>query len=172
MMKMATVTEKALKASYLTLLRIAKSKKAHTIGEELLQPAAVEMCELIVGPEAANQLWLIPLSSSTVYRRIEDMSSNILDQLIERLEVCRMVAIQLMNPHMLAKRPSALSMFGTFGRKAYVKNSFSAKASQNEHQAGRFLHAGAISEVESVLGCVHRWSSFNDRNPEWLDSSN
>ena len=38
-MKTATVTEKALKASYLTSLRIAKSKKANTIGEELLQPA-------------------------------------------------------------------------------------------------------------------------------------
>ena len=41
MMETATVTEKALKASYLTSLQIAKSKKAHTIGEELLQPAAV-----------------------------------------------------------------------------------------------------------------------------------
>ena len=51
MMKMATVTEKALKASCLTSLCIAKSKKAHTTGEELLQPAAVEMCELMVGPE-------------------------------------------------------------------------------------------------------------------------
>ena len=110
MMKMATVTEKALKASYLTSLCITKSKKAHAIGEELLQPAAVEMCELIVGPEAANQLWLIPLSNSTEHRHIEDMSSNILDQLIERLKLCGMFAIQL--------RPSSLSMFGTLGRKA------------------------------------------------------
>ncbi len=83
MMKTATDTEKALKASYLTSLRIVKSKKAHTIGEELLQPAAVEMCELMVGPEAANQLWLIPLSNTNVHRRIEDMSSDILNQLIE-----------------------------------------------------------------------------------------
>ena len=73
MKKMATVTEKALKASYLTSLRMPKCKKAHTIGEELLQPAAVEMCELMVGPEAAYQLWLIPLSNSTIHRHIEDM---------------------------------------------------------------------------------------------------
>ena len=24
--------------------------------------------------------------------------------------------------------------------------------------------------MESVLGCVHRWSSFNDRNPEWFNA--
>ena len=63
MMKTATVTEKALKASYLTSLRMAKCKKAHIIGEELFVPAAVEICELMVGPEAANQLWLIPYTS-------------------------------------------------------------------------------------------------------------
>ena len=73
MMKTATVTEKALKASYLTSLRMAKCKKPHTIGEELLQPAAVETCELMVGPEVAYQLWLIPLSNSTIHRHIEDM---------------------------------------------------------------------------------------------------
>ena len=87
MMKTATVTGRPSKSLYLTSLYIAKSRKAHTIGEELLQPAAVEMCELMVGPEAANQLWLIPLSNSTVHQRIEDMLSDILDQLIERLKV-------------------------------------------------------------------------------------
>ena len=59
---LATVSEKAQKSSYLVAQRIAKSKKPHTIAQELILPAAVEMCEIMLGTEAADKLKAIPLS--------------------------------------------------------------------------------------------------------------
>ncbi len=61
-----TIPEKAQQASYLAALRIAKCKKPHTIGEELILPAAVDMCRVMVGEEAANKIKSIPLSNDTV----------------------------------------------------------------------------------------------------------
>ena len=95
MMKMATVTKKALKASSLTSLRVAKSKKAHTIGEELLQPAAVEMCELMVGPEALSSsgLYLFPTAQYTDILKTchQILSTN----LLSHSKVCGIFAILL-----------------------------------------------------------------------------
>lgn len=72
----ATVNEKALRASYLVALRIARSKKPHTIGEELIMPAAVEMCEVVLGKECSQKLKSIPISDCTVSRRIGEMSED------------------------------------------------------------------------------------------------
>lgn len=88
MVNLATIPEKAHKASYLVALRIAKSKKPHTIGEELILPSAVEMCEVMLGSEAANKLKSIPLSNDTVKRRIELLSVDIQSQLLDRLFNC------------------------------------------------------------------------------------
>ena len=38
--------EKLIKASYLVALRVARAKKAHTIAENLILPAAINMCEI------------------------------------------------------------------------------------------------------------------------------
>ena len=65
--------------------QIAKCKKPHTIAQELILPAAVGMCEIMLGTEAANKLKSIPLSDDTVKRRIDDLSGDILSQLLERL---------------------------------------------------------------------------------------
>ena len=47
--------------------------------------AAVGMCEIMLGTEAANKLKSIPLSDDTVKRRIDDLSDDILSQLLGRL---------------------------------------------------------------------------------------
>ncbi|XP_076037090.1 zinc finger BED domain-containing protein 5-like [Oratosquilla oratoria] len=83
-----TIPQKAQRASYLTAQRIARSKKPHTIGEELVLPAAVEICEVMIGKEAASTLKCTPLSNDTVRRRIEDMSCDIKSQLVTRLRAC------------------------------------------------------------------------------------
>ena len=83
-----TIPQKAQRASYLTAQRIARSKKPHTIGEELVLPAGVEICEVMIGKEAASTLKCIPLSNDTVRRRIEDMSCDIKSQLVTRLRTC------------------------------------------------------------------------------------
>ena len=95
MLSLTTTSEKAQKASYLVAQRIAKSKKPHTIGEELILPAAIEMCEVMLGKEAANKLKAVPLSNDTVRRRIEELSVDIESQLLDRLRSCEQFSIQL-----------------------------------------------------------------------------
>ncbi|CAJ0945397.1 unnamed protein product, partial [Ranitomeya imitator] len=70
----------AVEASYLVALRIARAMKPHTIGEDLLLPAAKDIVRVIIGNEYVQKLNAISLSNDTVRRRIEDMSADILDQ--------------------------------------------------------------------------------------------
>ena len=46
----------AVEASYVVSLRVAKAKKAHTIGEELIFPCIKDVVRLMIGTEAVNKL--------------------------------------------------------------------------------------------------------------------
>lgn len=48
MMKATSVSNKALEASYAVSLMVAKSKKPHSIVEELILPAATVMAEIMM----------------------------------------------------------------------------------------------------------------------------
>ena len=85
----------ALEASYLVSLRIAQTGKPHTIGESLILPAAKDIVSSILGPNAAKKLDVIPLSDSTVSRRIHDLASDVKRILIQRLKLSKYFAIQL-----------------------------------------------------------------------------
>ena len=63
-------------------LLIAKNLKAHTIGEQLIMPAAKMLVKNVLGEEAAAKLKSVPLSNNTVKKRIEEMSVDIADQVI------------------------------------------------------------------------------------------
>ena len=67
--------EKALKASYLVAQRVAK--KHHTIAEEWILPAALDMCEALLGKESCTKLKKNSLSNNTISLRIADMSDDI-----------------------------------------------------------------------------------------------
>jgi zinc finger BED domain-containing protein 5/7/8/9 len=95
MLAVSTVPQQALEASFLVALHIAKAKKPHTIGEELLLPAAVDMCRLMIGESEANRLKSIPLSNDTIARRINAMAVDIQDQLLDRVKGSRIYALQL-----------------------------------------------------------------------------
>lgn len=83
--KQATIPSKALLASYKVAYRIARSKKPHTIAEELVLPAALDMVSIMIGESAAKQLASVPLSNNTISRRISDMSDDITDQITDKL---------------------------------------------------------------------------------------
>ena len=85
-------TNASLKASYEVSLIIAKQKKAHTVGENLVPPAAKVMVHCIFGDESVKKLNSISLSNNTVQRRIKEMLVDILQQVIS--DICRL-AIQL-----------------------------------------------------------------------------
>lgn len=88
-------TQKAVEASFLVSLRIARCGKAHTIGEELLLPAAKDMVTCMFNESMAKKLETIPLSNDTVRRRIESMASNIKENLMVQLKKSDFFAIQL-----------------------------------------------------------------------------
>ncbi|KFD50438.1 hypothetical protein M514_08665 [Trichuris suis] len=62
-----------LRASFNISLMIARSGKAHTIGEELLHPVVSEVLRTVLHMPAAETIKSIPLSNNTVQRRIDEM---------------------------------------------------------------------------------------------------
>ncbi len=84
--KQASVPKNALLASFKVAYRIAKCKKAHTIAEELILPAAVDMANIMIGENAGKLLSNIPLSNNTINRRIQHMAQDLNDQLIEKMK--------------------------------------------------------------------------------------
>ena len=79
--QVASVPSNAQPASYRVAYRVAQCKKPHTIAEELILPAAIDMVSTMINEAAANKLKAIPLSNNTIARRIDDMSRDIEEQL-------------------------------------------------------------------------------------------
>ena len=76
----------AIEASYLVALRIAKAKKPYTIALELLLPATKDIARVMLGAEYVNKLNTISLSNNTVSRRIDGMSADIMEQVIQEIK--------------------------------------------------------------------------------------
>ncbi|GFU04948.1 protein FAM200B [Trichonephila clavipes] len=77
------VNEKALLTSYKVSYEKTKCKKRHTIAEELILPATIEIVETVFGDNFAKELQSIPLSNDTVSRRIDDVTEDVEQQLFE-----------------------------------------------------------------------------------------
>jgi hypothetical protein len=70
-------------ASYKVAHRIEKCKKLHTIAEELILPAAVDM-NIMIGESVGKLLSKVSLSNNTISRRIQHIAEDLNDQLIEK----------------------------------------------------------------------------------------
>ncbi|GFV29919.1 zinc finger MYM-type protein 6 [Trichonephila clavipes] len=85
--------KKLLLTSYKVSYKIARCKKPHTIAEELILPAAIEIVETMSGDNFAKDLQSIPLSNDTVSRRI-DIAEDVEHQLFGKLRD-KLFSIQL-----------------------------------------------------------------------------
>ena len=81
---------KAQLVSFKVAYRIAKCKKLHTIAEELVLPAALDLVSTIIGELTAQKLKAVPLPNNTISRRIDKISDNINDHLGETGASCNM----------------------------------------------------------------------------------
>ena len=81
-------------ASCVVAWHIARSKKAHAIGENLVKPAAIDMVRIMCGDEA-KKLDIVPLSNDTVRRCIASISANIKEQLISSIKKGREFSLQI-----------------------------------------------------------------------------
>jgi hypothetical protein len=96
LMTTAVITStKALLASFEVSYLTAKNKKPHNIGETLLPPAAMKMCEIMYGEKYGEALKTIPLSNNAVMSRIESMSNDIKEQLLTTEKCSPKFALQI-----------------------------------------------------------------------------
>lgn len=91
----AEQNENALKTSYKVSHLIAKSGKNHTIGENLILPAAVEIVSCMFGKKEGKIVKTISLSNDTVSRRIHDMACDTKEQLVQIIRGSPCFGIQL-----------------------------------------------------------------------------
>ena len=85
----------ALRASFLVANRIAKTKKPFTIGEEFILPSTKDICREVLGEAAVQKVSCVPLSASTISRRIDEMAEDIEAQLLERIKESPWYALQV-----------------------------------------------------------------------------
>ena len=75
--------EKGLIARYKVAHLLAKRKKALTDAESVIAPALAIVVEEILGTAAAEKVRRVPLSNDTIFRRIDNLSSDLKDQFCE-----------------------------------------------------------------------------------------
>lgn len=93
-LQMSNINEKALLASYRVAFRVAKAGKPHTIAENLILPAALDIAQIMFGKQEVEKLKSIPLSDNTIQRRISDMATDVRDQVIEKIQESTFVSLQ------------------------------------------------------------------------------
>ena len=80
------VDKPILTASYEVAYLIGKHGKPHTIGETLVKPDALRMANIMLGTAAKDKLSLVPLSDDIVKNQIDDISEDILHQVVADLK--------------------------------------------------------------------------------------
>ena len=76
---------KAQLASFKVAYRIAKCKKPHTIVEEFVLSAALDLVSRMIGESVTQKLKVVSLSNNTICRRIEKIFDGINNQLIAKM---------------------------------------------------------------------------------------
>ena len=74
-----------LRLLFLVTNHIAKAKKPFTVCEELILPAAKDICHEHLGEAAFQKVVHVPLSASTITRQIDEIAEDIEAQLLERI---------------------------------------------------------------------------------------
>ena len=76
----------AVYSSYAASYQIAKQKKVHSIGEDLLMPVMKKVVKIMIGEKECKKFDAVSLSNYIVKRRIADMSNDILQQIVHQVK--------------------------------------------------------------------------------------
>ena len=79
--------DRGMLASYKIANLIAKAGKPHTIGESLIMPAVAVVLSTVMNQSPQEVTSVIPLSNSSVSRRIDEMAADVESQLVSKLQV-------------------------------------------------------------------------------------
>ncbi|XP_060061828.1 zinc finger MYM-type protein 6 isoform X3 [Erinaceus europaeus] len=89
------VDKSLVKASYLVAFQIAANKKSLSIAEESIKPYLVDMYSEVWGSDAGDKMKNIPLSNNMIGLRIDELSADIEDQLIQKVRESKWFALQI-----------------------------------------------------------------------------
>jgi len=87
--KAMTVSEKVQLASYEVAEFIALKSKSYVLAESAILPACQKMVKGMFGDKAEQEISKIPLSNNTIQRRIIDLSDNIEQNVMTKLNNCQ-----------------------------------------------------------------------------------
>lgn len=85
--KLANLNDKGLIAFYAISKLMTKEGKPHTIGESLVLPAVSVVITTVMNQNAREIIESIPLSNSSVSRRIDEMAADVKNQVVSQLKV-------------------------------------------------------------------------------------
>jgi hypothetical protein len=75
--------------------RVARTGKTHTIVEDLILPAAVDMAGTLLGEKVKKTIQTMSSSNNTVSRSISDMAGDVLKQLLLCIQTSVFYELQL-----------------------------------------------------------------------------
>lgn len=160
--------EQAVRASYQVAHRIAKLKKPHTIAEDLIFPAAMDMVREVLDQSTTDKLKTIPLSNDTINRRIEDMSEDIKQQTTARIKASGHFALQMDESTDITNKAVLLVYVRRVRRGLTGTISLHKRAPYYYDCRGHFQLHGLVFEFSGPkLGHVrryhNRWRRLHDR---------
>lgn len=89
------ISGSALRASFEVAMIIAQTKQPFTIAENVILPACAAINRNMVNEEAADIIKALPLSDTTIARRIDDMAEDIINQVTLSLQEVKYFSIQI-----------------------------------------------------------------------------
>uniref|UniRef100_A0A8D9A690 Zinc finger BED domain-containing protein 5 n=1 Tax=Cacopsylla melanoneura TaxID=428564 RepID=A0A8D9A690_9HEMI len=91
----ASISDNATEASFHISYHIAKAGKNHTIGENLIKPCIIGAVKCMLGEKSAKIMNDIPISDSTVSRRIQIISDQIEETTLKNMKDANFFSIQV-----------------------------------------------------------------------------
>ena len=85
----------ALISSCKIIFRIVQQGEAHTIAENLIKPCAKDLVDSMIGKNYVGNIEAVPLSNSTVSRRISNMAEYCQKEVIKRVKQSPTFSLQM-----------------------------------------------------------------------------
>ena len=162
----------ALRASFLVANCIAKTKTFFTVGEELILPAAMDICCELLWETAVQKVACVPLWASTVTRRLDEITEEIEAQLLGLMSRHGRQS-RLTSPPMLTTRQQFLFLCCNFFRRICMRICYVHSCCQPTLQLQSYSSLWLyIRKTKLVIlyQYMHGWSVWQDWTAFWFPS--
>lgn len=165
--KSTTHNDKFQQASYLFAYQIAKEKVPYTYGEKFILPAT--FLTTVLDEKLAEKIKCVPVSDTTVSRRIRDIAEDLEFQLVSRLQAAEECAIQLEESTDIANCATLLVYVRYPWEDDFMEDilcCLTLPAHTTGSEIFRVLN-DCVTGKYKLQGRHYRWSSKYDRKKRW-----